>query len=336
VRISSVLDRHRTAVIAGGLTLSIVGALVFIPAIMDRNNRAAADSTATLGSKVSARDTRVPVPSGLDLREIVNATYGRPDCYRRPVSTCIIVHNRGPRVLLVGDSHAQALTPAFVAVARKLKLTLAVATAANCPWQEGVVEAPPRAQTNLPRTCRARQQDWYQRILPQFDPNIVVLAHRAFDDPNSLGNIRLPNDVVGLPDQAAIRAALLAATNRTLALIRAPGRKVVIVEPIPLAPSALNPLTCLSRAKYLDECRYVAHIGRTPIQSAYRSIANGTDVYALDLDRVVCPYFPICDPMVDGIVVKKDGEHITAAYSREIGQSISALLVADGIVAQAQ
>jgi hypothetical protein len=172
--------------------------------------------------------------------------------------------------------------------------------------------------------------------LPQFDPNIVVLTHRSFDDPNSLGNIRLPNDTVSRADLPSIRAALESATTNTLARLRSPGRKVLIIEPIPVAPSALNPLTCLSSATYLDECRYVSRAAPTPIEAFYRSVANGTDVFSLNLDRLVCPYLPICDPIVGGVVVKKDGEHITAAYSQQIGKSISALLVADGIVKQSQ
>ena len=62
MRISSVLDRHRNAVIAGGLVISIVGGVFVVPAIMNRNRRAAADARATLGSAVSAHDTQVPVP----------------------------------------------------------------------------------------------------------------------------------------------------------------------------------------------------------------------------------------------------------------------------------
>ena len=84
--------------------------------------------------------------------------------------------------------------------------------------------------------------------------------------------------------------------------------------------------------KYLDACRYVSSTAPTPLEASYRSLANGTDVYSLDLDRLVCPYLPICDPMVGGLVVKKDGEHITAPFSRYIGKPIASLLVADGIV----
>jgi hypothetical protein len=52
----------------------------------------------------------------------------------------------------------------------------------------------------------------------------------------------------------------------------------------------------------------------------------------LDLDRLVCPYFPICDPIVNGVVVKRDKQHITAAYSKTMGEPIDSVLAADGVV----
>jgi peptidoglycan/LPS O-acetylase OafA/YrhL len=336
VRISSVLDRHRTAVIAGGLAISIIGGVFVVPAIMNRDRRAAADSRATLGSALSKGDTRVRVPATLDLNAIQAAHYGRPDCYGKPVSRCVIVHRRGPRMLLVGDSHAQALVPAFIAVARKLNLTLGVVTEPNCPWPAGVVEAPPRERTNLRKRCRSRQDFWYHQVLQQFDPNIVVLAHRSLDDVNSPSDVYLPNGDVVHADTGKARAALTAAATRTVDLLRGNGRKVVIIEPIPVAPDGQNPLTCLSEKTFLDDCRYVSSTTPTPLESSYRSLANGTDVFSLDLDRLVCPYLPICDPMVGGLVVKKDGEHITAAFSHYIGRPLSALLVADGIVSPTQ
>ena len=44
------------------------------------------------------------------------------------------------------------------------------------------------------------------------------------------------------------------ATARSSAALLADGRKLLIIEPIPRAP--VNPITCLSKAKVLQECRY--------------------------------------------------------------------------------
>ena len=234
-------------------------------------------------------------------------------------------------MLLIGDSHAEAFTPGFAAIARKYSLTLAIVTAQNCPWQDGLVEVPAGAAPNLARVCRAHQSDWH-RVVRQFDPDIVALVHRPIDDTITPNVVRLPDNQIVLASRRASEVALQAVTNHTLDELQGAGRKIVIIEPLPLAPGTFNPFTCLSQAKYLDSCRYVAATRPSRLERYYRSIANGTDLYTLDLDRLVCPYLPICDPIVDGIVVKKDSQHITPDYSRHLADSLAALLVADGII----
>jgi len=129
----------------------------------------------------------------------------------------------------------------------------------------------------------------------------------------------------------AFEPALRGAARASLTALEAKGRKLVILEPLPLAPGVLNPMTCLSKATYLDECRYVT-IAATPIKKYYRTLANGTNIFTLDLDRLVCPYLPICDPIVRGVVVKRDFQHITAGYSKTLATPIGQLLTADGII----
>jgi peptidoglycan/LPS O-acetylase OafA/YrhL len=332
VRVSSFLDRHRTGVIAVGLAASLVGGLVLVPAILRHDRGAAAVSAGTLHQVAGDHDTRVPVPRGLHLAAIPAESYYRPNCYHRAVSRCIIVHGTGSRVLLIGDSHAEAFTPAFTAIARKYSLTLAIVTTQNCPWQDGLVEVASGAAPNLAQVCRAHQADWYRRVVPKFDPDIVVLVHRPIDDTTTPNLVRLADNQIVLATRKTSEAALQAITNHTLAELRKAGRKIAIIEPLPLAPGTFNPFTCLSRAKYLDACRYVATARPTRLEQYYRSIANGTSLYTLDVDRLVCPYLPICDPIVDGIVVKKDSQHITRDYSRHLADSLAALLVADGII----
>jgi hypothetical protein len=87
----------------------------------------------------------------------------------------------------------------------------------------------------------------------------------------------------------------------------------------------------LSDAKYVDDCRYVA-ASTTPNEKYYRALANGKDVFTLDLDRLVCPYLPICDPIVRGVVVKRDKQHLSADYSRTLAGPIGSIMSADGII----
>src|SRR5262249_5439367 len=126
--------------------------------------------------------------------------------------------------------------------------------------------------------------------------------------------------------------AARAAVTSTIDKLRRKGRKIVIVEPIPVSAALVDPLTCLSKAKYLDDCRYVAYAKPTQMELYFRSIADGRSVYTIDLDRLVCPYRPSCGPGVGGVVVKPDRQHITAEFSAAMATPVGQLLVRDGII----
>jgi len=328
VRLSHLLDRHRTAVIAIGLTTSIIAGVVIIPNIM-RHNENAANATAILGTTNSKNDLREPVPP-IDIVAVKAHTYGNRSCYRKPVTRCIVVRGSGTRILLVGDSIAVGMIPAFAELSRRHGFGLAIAAYPGCPWLHEVVEVSVGTPPDTLQTCRARQADWYERVVPEFDPDVIVLVHRTFDDPG--GEVELEASGKPLhPGTPGYRDAVRRVARETVNELAADGRKVVIIEPPPLAADEFNPANCLSEAEFVDDCRYVA-AKTTPLEEYYRSIANGSDVFTLDLDRLVCPYFPICDPIVNGVVVKRDKQHITAAYSETLGEPIESVLAADGVL----
>jgi peptidoglycan/LPS O-acetylase OafA/YrhL len=331
VRLSRLLDRHRSGVIAVGLATSIIGGLVIVPTIMRHDRGAAATSTAVLGAAASGTELRVRVPA-IDSDAVRSEAYGGATCSGAPASNCILVRGTGPRLLLMGDSEAVALVPAFIGIARKYGLTFAIAWSPNCPWPRGLVTAVLGAPANLLGQCRSNQDDRYRRIVPELDPDIIVLTHRAFDDHGALAGVRLSNDKVYTPRTPGFEAALRDAAGRSLRALRAPDRKLVIFEPMPIPPPGFDPLACLSEARFVEECRYAATADPTPLERFYRSVADGRSVYTVDIDRLVCPYLPICDPIVQGTVVKKDPLHITADYSRALEAPIASILRADGIL----
>jgi hypothetical protein len=329
VRLSPLLDRYRSPVIAFGLAVSVIGGALIVPGIMKHDERAAANSTAALGASDSGRDLRVRVPA-IDFEAAKAHTYGNRSCYGKPAARCVIVHGSGKRILLVGDSHAVGLVPAFAELAQRHGFTLALAAYPRCPWLEGVVEVPPGSPPDISQTCRSQQDDWYRRLVPELDPDVIVLVHRTFDDPG--GDVELETNGRKIdPGTADYRDAVRRESRATVDELATNGRKVVIVEPLPLAPDEFSPTNCLSDAKFVEDCRYVAAT-TTPLERYYRSIANGADVFTVDLDPLVCPYFPICDPMVNGVVVKRDKQHITAAYSKTMGEPIDSVLAADGVI----
>ncbi len=324
VRASKPLDRYRVPVIAVGLTLSITGAFVFAPMIVDnQESKGVAAETTPAGSTAGALD-----PSMLGWQAATQDWEVQPHCLKRPLSNCIGVTGGRPRVLLVGDSNAVMLYPALEAMAKRLGLTLAVGARDSCPWQRDLFFADFRH----PDLCAANQTDTYDRILPGFDPDVVVLMDRTFEDPNSLAAVETPTGRLE-PGTPGFLPAVRHVTEQSLKALRRDGRKIVVVEPTPYAPKELSPNVCLSKAKTVDECRYIASPGPTGVERMYRKIADAhRDVWALDIDQLVCPYLPICDPVIDGKIVKVDQGHITATYSRTISRAIEKFLEDNTII----
>ncbi len=325
VRASKPLDRYRLPVIALGLTLSVIGAFVVAPAIVEGGGSEAAVTRGDGASTTASGVTR-----GIDWRSARGDYDAGPRCIDKPVAACTAVRGGRPHMLLIGDSNAGMLVPAFEALAEREHATLSVATHDSCPWQEGLYFA------NNPRRyaeCVAHHRDVYGRLVPEIDPDVVVVMNRTFDDPSLITSLETPDGLVrsGTP---AFLPAVQRATERSIKDLRHDGRKVVLVEPTPYATREEDPLVCLSSAKVVDECRYVVSPGPEGVERMYRTIADDRSIWSLDLDRLVCPYLPICDPVIDGKVVKMDRGHLTATYARSLGKDIDGYFRRNGILGQ--
>jgi hypothetical protein len=322
IRTSRRLDQYRGPVIAVGLTVTVVSALVLVPAILD-NGRAGAVGVA--GSQTSGV---APVPAGLDWRAVKREDRSAPNCYRREVTKCVVVHGATKTVALIGDSHAQMLMPPMIEIAKAENWTLAVFVWDGCPWQDGLSRFVPAVS----RGCLAFKSDLRNRVIPALDPDVVVMIHASLDREGLKGlQLNGPNGPLATGSPAA-EHAIETATDETVARLRVANRDVVIVEPIPQGPKGYDPLGCLSKARFLDECRFVVDPSPSPTELHYRELARATDhVFDLDLDRLACPYLPICDPVVGGKIVWYDLSHLSNGYARTLDRPIRSLLTADGI-----
>jgi peptidoglycan/LPS O-acetylase OafA/YrhL len=320
IRASKRLDRYRIPVIALGLTITVVSALVLVPAILE-------DPHSGQASAADAQTTGVRVPAGLDWRAVKSEDRNAPNCYKKPLTKCIVVHGTGKTVALIGDSHAQMLVAPFTEIAKAENWTLVVLVLNACPWQDGLWRFGGVKQRN----CLAWKADVRNRVIPQIKPDVFVLIHAPMDREGLRGqHLGGPNGPLATGSAAAERA-IESATDHTVARLSADS-DVVTIEPIPQAPQHYNPLDCLSTARFLDECRFVASAKPSPTELYYRSLARSSkNVFDLDIDRLACPYLPICDPMVDGKIVWYDLSHLSIAYSRTLADPIRKLLTADGI-----
>lgn len=342
VRTSTWLDRHPREVIAAGVALSVAAALVVVPI----TGRGAERTTAVVAAPArpaaggAGSPGATPVPAGIDF-EAIRTDYPQIlSCVDQSVADCTLVEGTGLRVLLMGDSHAAMYVPVIEAIAEREDMTLAMSELGGCPWQRGLHRVP-ESRLGLPLpvgVCKTHQDDTYDRLIPAFDPDLVVVA--SLDYPaRGLEYVGPDGEplALGSPEADELVQEL---TRASLAELRRDGRRVLLVEPTPLTPLPadrsvlrLNPVACLSTATVIEECRYVVDPGPSSLERLYRRIDDDDDrVWSLDVDRLVCPYLPICDPILDGHVVQIDGEHLTSGFASSLIPPISAYLRDNGIL----
>ena len=327
IRSSQLLDRHRRVVIATGLAVSLVAGLALIPAIV---KPARATTPGLRGSTVSGF---TPVPTKPDWRSATSGNGEFPTCLHKPVDKCGVVRGSRGSILLIGDSHARMLVPTFTEIARKEHLTLWVSVYGACPWQRDLY-AHPLGGIGVKSLCKARKDDIYDRLIPTLKPDIVVGVDLGYGKPGLLREPFLDEDGKILTQRRADRNRWPElTTTRSVNALRAAGAKVLIVEPIPVAP--FDPRTCLSQAKVLESCRYTAPVQPDALELFYRGLDHRyDDVWSANFDPLVCPFLPICDPIVQGQVVKADRTHLSDEFAKTLADSVDTYLKQSGILAR--
>jgi len=97
-----------------------------------------------------------------------------------------------------------------------------------------------------------------------------------------------------------------------------------------------DPLVCLSGAQYLEQCVFPAVFG-TSEEPLYRSLDDSSDqVVSIDLDASICPGLVLCPPIIDGIVVRRDDNHLSAAFAASLADLVDAQRVESGMVTAVQ
>jgi hypothetical protein len=334
IRVSRALDALDGRVIAAALAFSLIAGILIAPALR-----------AFTGTSPDIAKLSVSVPSLhtgnqqlLDWVKASNDIPDSPDCRPHHTTACIVVHGKGKRMLLMGDSVARMWIPAFTEIARRRGMSLAVATFPGCPWW--VPEDVPTAHND----CAEHRAYWFQHLVPEYDPDIVVVAHRALDAPGNpfwVTAVRSrptdyrvyteshPGAVPG--DSAAGEETVRREAEKSLAALRKPGREIVMLEPTPVpADPKFDPLNCVSTGS--TNCGFSVSTDPSPAVRNFRVLAKAPATWSLDLDPLVCPRLPACDPVVNDIIVRRDHTHITGTYSDALAGAVQEKLRAAGVL----
>jgi hypothetical protein len=228
----------------------------------------------------------------------------------------------------MGHTHAQMMQPTFAKVAQEQHLTFSSATSSGCPWQRDLylpTSADPLDATFLSQ-CIAFKRDLYERVIPALKPDLVV----AWSNDYITRRPGVVYDADGTPTRSSGQADLArqvkADTKRSIAEIERSAKKVLIAEPVPTAPTGLDPFQCLTKSKILETCRFAASTFPRLVDLMYRELADNRRVYEASFASFVCPFMPICDPVSNGMIVRFDYQHITPRYAVSLAEPMTQFL----------
>jgi peptidoglycan/LPS O-acetylase OafA/YrhL len=299
------------AIIGVGLVVSITVALVGVPLLQPREGFQA-HALAAVG------DLAEPGPCPYFREQWGPPSRSEPCVYRRG----------GPfTVALVGDSHAQQWQPAFDVLAERYDLTVIRITRRGCPANRITVVA--FDDQGLPHAdvpCSLWRDRVYQRTIDRFDPDLVYVETRSHEWTIRDGD----RDVdAGDPDHLALWSA---GWGPTLDTLTSRGARVVVAKTTPNIPWRVP--ACLAEHDKdtgacdmpLDQDRAVRPFNRViaglPQQHPHVTVVDPTPI--------ICPG-GVCPAMIDGLIVHRDDDHISASFARASADPFEAMLERAGV-----
>jgi peptidoglycan/LPS O-acetylase OafA/YrhL len=226
-----------------------------------------------------------------------------------------------PAIALVGDSTARAFDPGLRAVATRRSLTYAQAAWVRCSATGLLVVPLGQQQPNDDdRACHDRARDQVRAMLAAEHPDLVLVSDAWVHHQPVLVDGRLLQ--AGTPaHHEAVRAALDSLVDD----VAVAGGRVAFIELPPPGPSVSTVLAegrpagrdrpIVLGASHVDEFNQVLRqvAADRPDSAAVVSVTDLVCPMGVDGD---------CPAIVDGQVVRYDGLHLTAAWSRRIGPAL--------------
>ncbi|MDO7869175.1 acyltransferase family protein [Nocardioides jiangxiensis] len=218
-----------------------------------------------------------------------------------------ICHQAAPltpraNVLVVGDSHSNALIPAWREIARTRGWNLDITGRAGCSWTSGVQDHPAKA---FRTACAA----WKQAIAAH------LASHPAYDLilTTSRQSGRLIRPTHGETKQEATVAALHDVWAREIAR----GSVVIALRDLPLAREDV--VACVERAgvRAATDCRAAPSLAFSGYDALTPAVAATPGSALVDLRDLLCTASG-CTPVLGNVVVYHDQQHVTATFARTL------------------
>lgn len=227
---------------------------------------------------------------------------------------CLLRNGAGPTIALLGDSHAQQWQPALEVYAETSDARIIRATRGGCPANDVTPFIRGESgQVRVEDDCTAWRRQVYPQVIDRFDPDVVIVATRS-----QVRGLRVDGQDL-YPDRPPHLDARAAGWDRTLELLTT-GRATVLVSRIlPTLPERV-PACLAERGRTTTACDF-AVAGDTDVIAYDAAIASLDGRYAgrvrvFDPTPLACPG-GICPAVIDGTIVHRDDNHLSATFVRQ-------------------
>ena len=218
-----------------------------------------------------------------------------------------------PHVLVIGDSHARAMLPIFVDLAKSGKIFLTAQVKGGCAWSANPHPNPDRTIVESCAQWRASVASWLDTQADDLD--LIVTAALAH-----------PRPATGPQEQVAG----FAKTWRTMTRRGVP---VVAIRDNPYLAVSTN--ECLAQESEItaDSCafpRSEAFPNYDPLIKATEQVEGST---LLDLTDLYC-HETVCPAVIGGVNVYRDRTHLSKTYVRTMTPFVAQRLRDAGVLAK--
>ncbi|MBC7630648.1 acyltransferase family protein [Aeromicrobium sp.] len=312
-------------VLAMALAATCLGGIRHADAASERaqkvSERVKSDTPRCFGaaSRVPGEPCDNPELDGLlvpDTTAVIKDDANYPGCKATNVitTTCVFgdrTNRTVPRVVVIGDSHARSLLPAFVRLAKQHKVLVTGHVKAGCPWSSNTYTGPNHAIAEECYQWRDSVNDWLKANADKID--IVVTT--ALSSTRALGSEQR-------------RIAGYAETWRP---VTERGTPIVVIKDNPSHAKNTNDCLTLKTTITPDSCA-------TPRGKAFASfdaltlatkVVPGTRIY--DFTHYYCNETS-CPAVIGGVNVYRDRTHVSNTYMTTLSPYIYARLDQDSLL----
>lgn len=206
-------------------------------------------------------------------------------------------------IALVGDSHAGQWAPALEPIALDQGWRLEIITKSACP----LISTAKKGRSKFDSSCYEWNQEVMDHLTGPDSPDHVIVSSYVY----SPFNVDDPRVHVGSIAQGYEMAwqRLTASGVPVTVLLDTPRPNIDIPE-------------CVAGNRYsLKECSLTLDEVMNNGAADQREAAEKSDVPVIDLTEYFCPDRQ-CPPIIGEVLVYRDGNHITATYSRSMATTL--------------